>query len=91
MSYENDIEHIMAVTAFKDRDTAVAAHKTLIWLENGAPHQIDGIEGTIIFDMSEFIFKGSCKTNACLAGTIELFRNESLRQYLKETPSLFRG
>ena len=85
MSYrEEDIAHVMSVTDFKDRETAIAALKTLDWLEGGALHSIEGLQGTVYFRMSQFVSRDAteCKTNCCIAGAIELFRNEQFKSML---------
>lgn len=81
------IEHVLKTTAFKYRKHAEGAIEALIWLEAGAPHQLDGLKGRFNFDMSEFLdqktewveegeFGGAdvdCGTICCIAGAIHAF------------------
>jgi len=78
------VEHVQTVTDFKTRVYAEGAIEALKWLENGAPHKLDGLKGRFNFNMSEFITVkgqwnddteryGSCGTACCIAGAIYAF------------------
>jgi hypothetical protein len=70
------VEHVQSLTKFKTDTRAEGALEALKWLEAGAPHKLDGLEGNFSFDMSEFInTRPKCGTACCIAGAIFAFEN----------------
>jgi hypothetical protein len=49
------VAHVMEVTELKKPRLAEGAIETLKWLERGAPHTLDGLNGRFTFNMGEFI------------------------------------
>ena len=66
------VKHVQEVTDFKKESYAKGAIETLMWLEDGAPHKFDGLEGSFKFNMGEFITTSlnTCGTTCCIAGAI---------------------
>jgi hypothetical protein len=82
------IEHVMKITDFNKPKLAEGAIETLKWLEQGAPHKLDGLKGKFSFNMAEFIASdieylwdeaeqrstsATCGTICCIAGAIHAF------------------
>lgn len=70
---ELTVEHVKNTTAFREDWQARGAIETLKWLEAGAPHQLDGLEGKFNFNMRHFVLLNGCGTTCCIAGAIAQF------------------
>jgi|SRR5579859_1352444 len=95
--YYPSIKDVQKNTGFKTDIAALGALETLYWLENGAPHKFDGLEGKFAFDMGstvyiyddeekEFAYASapSCGTACCIAGAVEVFQKKGIKEQIND-------